>query len=207
MDRDPLPLGGLDDHLRRVEAERLVVQEGGEEGRRMVVLQIGGFIGRARERRRVALAESVAAEGRDLVKYIVADFRGQSVFDRASNKTGAHLFDFLVRTLACHGSPEQVALAGSEAANSLGHAHHLLLIKHYSQRFLEHRFEGRMQVFHRFEPLAAVQIRMDHLALRGPGAHDGDLDHQVFETHRLHFWQHLHLSPRFDLKYADRVGL
>ena len=48
---------------------------------------------------------------------------------------------------------------------------------------------------------------MHHAALDRAGAHDGDLDHQVVETARLHARQHGHLRARLDLEHADRVGV
>ncbi len=53
---------------------------------------------------------------------------------------------------------------------------------------------------------AAAQIRVHHVALDRPGAHDGDLDDEIVEDPRLEPRQHVHLRPALHLEHADRVG-
>ena len=58
---------------------------------------------------------------------------------------------------------------------------------------------------HRLLAAAALQVRVDHVALDRPRAHDRDLDHQVVEAARLQPRQHVHLRPALDLEHAERI--
>ncbi len=58
----------------------------------------------------------------------------------------------------------------------------------------------------RLYPGSAPQIGMHHAALDRSGAHDGDFDHQIVETFRLHAREHGLLRTRLDLEHADGVG-
>ncbi len=56
------------------------------------------------------------------------------------------------------------------------------------------------------DAVAAAQIRVHHVALDGPGAHDRHLDDEVVEGARLQARQHVHLRAAFHLEHADGVG-
>ena len=47
---------------------------------------------------------------------------------------------------------------------------------------------------------------MDHVALNGAGADDGDFDHQIVKDPRAQFRQHRHLRAAFDLKHPQTVA-
>ena len=47
---------------------------------------------------------------------------------------------------------------------------------------------------------------MDHIALDGAGADDGDLNHQIVKGAGAHTRQEVHLRAALDLKNADTVG-
>ena len=105
-----------------------------------------------------------------------------------------------------HGAAQLVGLARGEVGGEHGDLHHLLLEDGHAlgahQRGLQ--FLGAIDGFGG-QP-AVAQEGVHHAALDGPGAHDGDLDHQVVVTTRLQPRQHAHLRAAFDLEHAHRVG-
>ena len=59
---------------------------------------------------------------------------------------------------------------------------HLLLEDRHAQGAFQHRADRLVGVGDRLQPLAPLQVGVDHVALDRPGAHDRDFDHQVVEA-------------------------
>ena len=51
-----------------------------------------------------------------------------------------------------------------------------------------------------------IDIGMHHPALNRPGAHDGDLNHEIIEFAGLHPWQEIHLRSALYLENTNRIG-
>ena len=104
-----------------------------------------------------------------------------------------------------HGAAQPVGLRGREAGADDRDLHRLLLEQRHAERLLEHALERLGRIGHRLQAAAPAQIRMHHVALDRPRAHDRDLDHEVVEAPRLEARQHGHLRPALDLEHADAV--
>ena len=103
------------------------------------------------------------------------------------------------------GPPKLFRFAPGKIGHDHGDLQHLLLEQRHPERPGEHRLESRIKVSDFFAPGASIEIGMDHVALDWPWPDDGDLDHDVVKTFRLHSRQRRHLGAAFDLEYADRV--
>src|SRR5437899_7079359 len=109
--------------------------------------------------------------------------------------------------MAAHRPPKAIGLGAAEPGAFHRNLEDLLLVEDNTERFLEDRFQARMDVHHRLLALLAPQVRMHRIALDRSGADDGGLDDEIVER----FWagarQRLHLWPAFGLEDADRVRL
>jgi hypothetical protein len=201
-----MPLGVVDEHLDRVEAHRLRVDQPDRELCRVGELQEGRLVGRAREGRRVALVEAEAGEAGDLVVELLGVLLGQAVAGHAAlDEAAVELLHLSLGAPGAHGTPEAVRLGRAETRDFDGDAHDLLLVEDHAQRLGQDRLQAGMEVGHRLEALAPSQVGVDGVALDGAGPDDGDLDDQVVERLRAALGQRLHLRPRLDLEDAHRV--
>ncbi len=120
--------------MRRVEAHRLVPQQRGEEGRRVVAPQPGRLVGQHGEGRRVALGEGVAAEGLQLSEHPLGrrgrHAPGHGPGDELLAKGGHPLGGPLVR----ERPPQQLRPPRCEPRQVAGHLQHLLLEHDHPQR-------------------------------------------------------------------------
>ncbi len=99
----------------------------------------------------------------------------------------------LVRALVPHGAAQFVRLPGRETGSLDRQAHALFLEERHAQGALEHRLQLGMRIGHGLEAAAPPDIRMDHVALDGARADDGDLHDDVVETARPQARQGRHL--------------
>ncbi len=74
---------------------------------------------------------------------------------------------------------ELVPLARCESGEILCHLEHLLLEDDHAQRFLQCRFEPRVEITHGLHPLPAPQIGAHHVSSQWPGTDERDLDGQI----------------------------
>ncbi len=172
-------------HLDRVEAHRLGVDQPSHELCRVEELQERALVRGARERGRVALVEAEAGEGRDPAKELLRLLAGQAVAgDATINELFVELLHLAAGAPRAHGSSEAVRLGGREPGHVDRDLHHLLLVEDHAERLLERRLEARMEVRHLFLALSAAQVRVDRVALDGPRPDDRDLDHEIVEVLR-----------------------
>ena len=197
----------LDQCRRMVEPHRLVVQQRGIEGGRIVDLQIRAGIDDEREARRVRLGKPIERKRRDRQHDRIGGRADDAVGRHAGAQLALDLLHPLLRPLESHRPAQLLGFAAGESRHGHRHAQQLLLEERHAERALEDRLERRMGVDDRFLALAALQIRMHHLTDDRPRPDDGDLDDEIVEARRLEARQRRHLRPRLHLEDADRVGL
>src|ERR1051326_2829975 len=104
-------------------------------------------------------------------------------------------------------SPKFFAFLTCEIGADHRHSQELLLKEWNSQSPLKNWDERRMRVSDRLFTLAALQIRICHLADDWPRANQRYLHNQIVEPLRVVPRQRRHLRARFDLKHAYRIRL
>ena len=211
---DAMLAGAAHDLGRRVEPHRLGIEQRGGKRRRVMAFQPGRDIDQMGEARGVALGEAIFAEALDLVEAALGELGRIAARRHAADHLLAKLVDGAAAAEGGHGAAQLVGLGAGELRRHHGKPHGLLLEQRHAHGLAEHLAKlvgGAMVGMRRGEldrllAAAAAQIRVDHVALDGAGAHDGDLDDEVVEAARLQPGQHVHLRPAFDLEHADRVG-
>ncbi len=202
-----MPARVLDELVGAVEAHGLGVEQGGQEGLRLVALEPGADPGEPGESRRVALGKAVFAEALELPDQAFGKVGQIAVPGHALAQALMEGRDLAAAAPGRHGAAQLVGLAGRKARRDHGQAHGLLLEDRNAQRALQDLADRGRGIVLGLQPLAAAQVGMDHAALHGAGPHDGHLDHQVVEAFGAQARQHAHLGAGFDLEHPDRVGL
>jgi len=195
----------LDDLAGRIEAHRLRVEQRAGEGRRFMPLEPAADVDQLGERGGVALREAVGAEP----FYLLEDLLDECVRVVLLLHQRADLLAVRLHVAAAapdrHRAPQVVRFVLLVAG--MDHQlHHLFLEQGNAQRGLQNVPDAIGGVGHLLAALPPPQVRMHHVALDRPGAHDRYLDHQVVEARRLQPRQHAHLRARFDLEHAHGVG-
>ena len=191
-----MALGVIDEHLDRVEAHRLRVDESGHELGRIEELEECRLVGGPRKSGRMALVEAEAGEPGHLAEQLLRHLgREAAAAHAAVDEARMQLLHLLLRPPRAHGPAKAIRIGGTEAGHIDGDLHHLLLVEDHAQRLGQDGLERRVQVGHRLDALPASQVGMHGVALDGPGADDGHLDHQVVERLRPALGQGLHLRP------------
>src|SRR5690606_21190652 len=204
---DAVVLGVADDLGGGVEAHGLAVDQRGGEGGRVVDLEPRGDVDEDGEARRVRLREAVFAETLDLLEAVVGELVAVAAGAHAGDELLAEADDLVALALpGGHGAAELVGLAGREAAGDDGQLHRLLLKQRHAEGFAEDGVDLGRELRDGLVAAAAAEVGVDHVALDGAGADDGDLDDEVVELPRAEAREHGHLSPALDLKDANRVG-
>src|SRR5579862_9202256 len=153
------------------------------------------------------LGKAVLAEAENLLVDLARERLVVAAFAHAVDES---LLEHLQAALALpcgHRTTQPIGLARRETGRDDRELHHLLLEDRHAERALEHALDRIARIRDRLELLPPFQIRMHHAALDRAGPHDGDLDHEVVERCGPQARQHRLLRARFDLEYADRVGL
>src|SRR5437899_1950762 len=78
--------------------------------------------------------------------------------------------------MAAHRPTKAIGLGAAEPGAFHRNLEDLLLVEDDTARFLEDRFQARMDVHHRLLALLAPQVRMHRIALDRSGADAGDRD-------------------------------
>jgi len=108
---DPVALGVVGEHLDRVEAHRLGIDEAGQELGGIEQLQEGGLVGGAGERRRVALGKSKTSEGGDLPEQLLGHLLGHArLAEAALDELPVQLLHLARRPPRAHRPTEAVGL-------------------------------------------------------------------------------------------------
>ena len=192
---------------RRVEAHRLTVQKRRRERRRVMALQPRAGVGQQRETGRVTFRKAVPREPLDLREHLLREMLGVSVGQHALRESLAELRQLVAAPLPRRdGPPQLIGLPRREARRHHGQRHGLLLEQRHAKRASKHALDARIGIGDRLLSCAPSQVGMHHVALNGPGPHDGHLHHQVVEAPRLQARQHAHLRAALDLEHPHRVG-
>jgi hypothetical protein len=94
----------------------------------------------------------------------------------------------------------------AETGGNHGELNDLFLKDGHAEGAFQHATYSVVGVGCRFQTLPAAQVGMDHVALNGAWANDGNLDHEVVEIVGVQAWQHGHLGTGFHLEYAHAVA-
>jgi hypothetical protein len=165
----PVPLGVLDDGGRMVEPHGLVVQQRGNEGRRIVAFQIGARISQQGETGRVRFRETVQGEGGDGLHDAVLSLPRNPVALHSGAQLDLDGFHFRFGALVAEGAAQLFGLASGKTGGDHGHAQQLLLKQGDAQGAFQDRFQGGMEAFGRLAALPPLQVGMHHPAGNGPG--------------------------------------
>ena len=198
----------VDEHLDRVEAHRLGVDEPDQELGRVEQLEERRLVGGPRERRRVRLGEPEARERRDLAEQLLGVVLGHAgLAQRSPRRTGGGASPSRCSSATCPSpAGSRPIRPGVKPGDLDGDPHDLLLVEDHAHRVLEDRLEAGVEVGHRLQALLAAQVRVDGVALDGARPDDRDLDDEVVEVLRPRLGQRLHLGPALDLEDAHGVG-
>ena len=209
---DPARLGVADERGGRVEAHRLRVQERAEELGRVVAAQPRRLVGEQAERGGVRLREPEPGEADELVVDRVRRRLVDPVAEAALDEPGPERLDRLLAPLAAHRAAEPFGLPHAEARGRHRDVEHLILEDDDAERLPERLAERLVldrvdEVGVDAEPLAALDVGVDGLALDRPRADERDLDGQVVEVLGAGAQEALHLGAALDLEEPDGVGV
>ncbi len=161
-----MALGVVDQHLDRVEAHRLGVDQPDRELRRVEELEERRLVCGSGEGRGMALGEAERGEGGHLPEELLGLLIGQPVRGLAAvDETGVQLLHLAARAPRPHRPPEPVRLARAEAGDGDRDLHDLLLVQDHAEGLAQDRLEAGVQVRDRLDPLPAAQVRMNCVAL------------------------------------------
>ena len=120
------------------------------------------------------------------------------------DELAAHVFHLAGIANVGHQAPEVVRFLQRHPGKAVRHLQHLFLKQDDAVGIPQNRFQGGMVVADAFLSAPPPHERVDHVALQGTRAEEGDLGNQVVEGLRLMFRQQVQLALRLDLKAADR---
>ena len=190
----------------RIEAHRLGIEQGAQKGGRFMALQPAAHVGDQRKGTGMAFGKAVAGKALELFEDASGKFGGIAPFHHAAHQALTVDFQIAMAAPGRHRATQLVGLAGRVTRRHDGQTHDLFLKEGHAQRALEHLAQGFRRIIHRFQPLPPAQVRMHHVALNRPRAHDGHLNDQVVEAPGFEARQHRHLGARFHLKDAHGIG-
>ncbi len=197
----------------RVKAHRLGIEQGAGEHGGLMAFDPGRNIDEPREGERMAFGEAIAAEPFDLA---VAAF-GEIALVAAPHHAADHLFPELVHAADMaegrHRPAQLVRLRRGEFGRDDRQLHRLFLEQRHAIGLFQQiaQFIGIVRRIGRgkfgfFQPRAATQIGVDHVAFDRAGPHDRDLDRKVVKLARAQTRQHVDLGAAFHLEHADAVA-
>ncbi len=198
--------GILHNGRRRVEAHGPGVEKGARKDLRIVVLHPRRRPGNEGKARGVALGKAILAKAADLVEDALGKVLGNALGQHPGDQFFLVLLDLPAPPPRRHVTAELIRLTRGVVGGHDGELHDLFLKQWNPQGLLQHRTEALVRIDHRLLATSARQIRVDHAAGDGTGAHNAHLDHQVVEAPRLEAREHGHLCATFDLEHAHRVG-
>ena len=205
-DLDAVLPGVAHELCRRIESHGLGIEDRGAEDIRVESLEPAGGIDQQCEGRGMAFGKTVIAEPLDLLEASFGELPVIAFGDHAGDELVAIVVNGAVAPECRHCPAKLVGLPRREAAGIDGDLHGLLLEERHAERSLQNAAYFRARIVDRFLALAAAKIGVDHVALNGTGAYDGDLDDEIVEPARPQPRQHGHLGAAFDLEDAERVG-
>ena len=198
--------GIVGDHLGRIKAHRLVVEQGAIELGREVGLQVKGLIGDQGKGSGVGLAKAKTGETRQLLPNLLRHSLIQAIGLGACHKALVQERHCLFRTAAAHGPAQPVRFSRGEPGHCHRDAQNLLLEDDHPQRLGQYRLQGRMDIVSRFQSLAAAQVRVYHAPLDGARADQSHADDNILKARGPELGQHLHLGAALYLKAANCIG-
>ena len=201
QDVDPVVAGVFEDQSPRIHAG-FVGQDPGQEVRRIVCLEPCGLVGRDGEGGRVRLAEAERGEGHHLLpdpfRSLCADPSPHGPGDEVS-------MDLVDVFVVVQVATDHVGGGEVVSGHHRDHSHQLLVVDDNPMALFEDRLQQRMGVRRRFDPVAAVEERRDHVRFHRTRPEQGDVDDEIRPLGRLVFLEELALARRFDLEASDRV--
>lgn len=169
MHRDAVPPRVLHDLRRRVEAQRLRVQQRAGESRRLVALEPAACVGEQGEAGGVRLREAVAAEALHLLEDLFGEIRRIAPLGHAGEQALAMVLEAAAALPRRHRAAQFIGLAGRVPRRHHRDLHHLLLEQRHAERAAEHRLQRLRGVAHRVDALPAAQIGCTMPPWIGPG--------------------------------------
>ncbi len=197
------PVGG--EALGRPEPHRLGVEEGGEEGPGVVVLEPRRGVDEVGERDRVRLREAKVGESGELPVDRVGNLAGDTPRRHPLVEASPQPRHARRRALGAHRLAELVRLDSAEPGDVDRDLHQLLLEKRHAERLAKRPLQQGVEVAHLLLAVAAAQVGVDRTALDRPRPDQRDLDDEVVEDPRTQPRQRRHLGAALDLEHPDRV--
>ena len=155
----------------------------------------------------MAFGKPVACEAFKLGKAALGEIVFVSVFAHALEEAVPEIADVPMSLERGERAPQPVRLVRREACASDGDLHGLLLEQGHAVGLAEYLLELARRILDFLLAVSPPEIGVDHVALDGPRADDGDLDDEIVKVAWLHAWQEAHLGAAFDLEDAKRVCL
>src|SRR5208337_2464628 len=153
----------------------------------------------------MTFTETELGKPADQVEYPVCRSFIDTPGSGSGNKAAAPFLQLGKGVLPPHRLSQLICLARRKIRNHDCHLEYLLLEQDHAECLVEHGLKQRMEIKNRLDSPPPPHVRMDHVALQGPGPYDRHLHTEVFQGAGLHPWQRLHLRPALHLEYADRV--
>ena len=202
-----MALGVVDQHLDRVEAHRLGVDQPDQELSGIEQLEETRFVGRPGERRRMALGEPEARErGHSPEQFLGGFLVHAGLAHRTVHELAMELLHLARRPPCAHRPTKPVRIGRREPGHRDRHLHDLFLVQDHAEGLGQDRLQAGMEVGHRFEALLAAQVWMDGVALDRSGPNDRHFNDEIVQARRPRFRQGLHLGPTLHLEHADGIG-
>ena len=194
--------------LRRgVKAHGLAVEQRGQKRIRVVAFEPGADVDQQRKTGGMAFRKAVFTKALDLLEQAFGKIKlvalGHHAAHQAVMKWRQPAFAFP----GSHGAAQAVGFTRGEISRQHGQLHHLLLEDGHTQGAAQRLLHLGAGVVHRLFTGTAAQVWVHHVALDGPGPHDGHFHHQIIKTARPQARQHAHLGPALHLEGAHAVTL
>ena len=201
-DAHPERAGLLEEQPLGVHA-RVVGEDTGEEGRRVVRLEPGGLVGRHGEGGGVRLAEAEGGEGGehrpdavDVLRRVAAGRRGRP----------PPLLDASLPLGAAHRPAHLVGLREGGPGRLGDDPQHLLVEDDDPLGLGERRDESVVEELRPRPAVPGLEEGADHVRLHRSGTEEGDVDDEVVELGRGELADELALPRALDLEAPERAG-
>ena len=159
----------------------------------MVTLDPGRVISQQRKTGGMGLREAIAAKAFNLLVNRLGKFEFVASAQHAISQFFSEVPEPTGAFPRGHRASQAVGLRGRKACGLHRQLHDLFLKNGNAERSFQDTFDCLRWVGHLLDGLSALEIRMHHAALNGPGTNDGDLHDKIKKLHGLEARQHVHL--------------
>ena len=205
QDLDAVPARVVDHEPRRVEAHRLVVEDGGGELGRIVGPQPCRRVAHHGEARGVRLVEAVGGKPLELPEHLGGDLVLDAVLGGAAQEVPADALHLLAAAALGHRAAQRVGLGQAEAGDRTGDEQHLLLVDDDAVGVGEHLAHALVRDLDRLQSVTPADERRDHLGFERTGAEQRYLRDDVFERRRLQPRRQVALAAALELEHPHGV--